>query len=528
MPVHGSTKGLSSDQLSSLVGAIGSPPPPLRMPLDPPQPARIEVGGTDLHLLELSLAEDRLNHFVRQAWHVVEPRTQYKHGWHIDAICDHLQAVTTGDIKRLLINIPPRHMKSLAVCVFWPAWEWIHTPQTRFLFSSYAEQLSKRDSLKTRRLITSPWYVERWGGTFVINTDQNEKMRFENNCGGYRVATSVGGIGTGEGGDRIVVDDPHNVRDGESDLKRKACLTWWDESMSTRINDPATSAKIIIMQRVHEDDLSGHILEQERDYVHLCLPARYEGKNSVRTCLPIDRDDKFEDPRTTVGEPLWASHYPEDALQDLENEMTEYAQAGQLQQRPSPRGGGMFKVENFVIIPAFDRAMIKQSVRYWDKAGTLDGGAYSSGVLMHEMVAGYDWEYIIEDVRRGQWDYGKREKAIRQTAEIDGNQVPVYTEQEPGSSGKESAERTIKNLAGFTADRDPVSGSKETRAEPYSSQVNVGNVALVKSKADDWTRDFIKEHEKFPVGKYKDQVDSASGAFNKLSKPQKRAGTWGR
>jgi predicted phage terminase large subunit-like protein len=493
-------------------------------------PEDMRTAGDEIHLLELSLAEDSLTHFVQQAWHVVEPKTTYKDGWHIDSICEHLQAVTTGDIRRLLINIPPRHMKSLAVCVFWPAWEWIVQPETRFLFSSYAEQLSKRDSLKTRRLITSPWYLDRWGDNYTITSDQNEKMRFENNLGGYRVATSVGGIGTGEGGDRIVVDDPHNVKDGESDLRRKACLIWWDETMSSRINDPATSAKIIIMQRIHENDLSGHILEAERDYVHLCLPARYEGKNRVKTILPIDKKRKFKDPRKKKGDPLWAGHYDDKALTDLESEMTEYAVAGQLQQTPAPRGGGMFKTENFVVIGEFSRAHIKQSVRYWDKAGTLDGGAYSSGVLMHEMEPGYDWDYIIEDVQRGQWDYGKREKAIRQTAEIDGNQVPVYTEQEPGSSGKESAERTIKNLAGFTADRDPVSGSKETRAEPYSSQVNVGNVALVRSKLGtiDWTRPFIKEHEKFPVGKYKDQVDSASGAFNKLSKPQKRAGTWGR
>ena len=178
--------------------------------------------------VEKELAERYLVHFIKQAWPIIEPGTPYKHGWHIDAICDHLEAVTNGDIKRLLINIPPRHMKSILVSVMWPVWEWVQMPHLRYVYSSYAYALSTRDSVKSRRLIQSQWYQRRWGDKFAILGDQNEKVRYENDKHGFRLATSVTGLGTGEGGDRIVVDDPHNVREAESDVQRSGVLMWWD------------------------------------------------------------------------------------------------------------------------------------------------------------------------------------------------------------------------------------------------------------------------------------------------------------
>jgi hypothetical protein len=174
--------------------------------------------------------------FVLQAWPVIEPSTPFVPGWHIDAIIEHLEAISYGHIRNLLINVPPRHMKSLLVSVLWPAWEWIRWPERRFLYSSYAAQLSIRDSVKCRRLIESPWYQERWGDRFALTGDQNTKGRFENSRSGYRLSTSVGGAATGEGGDRIVCDDPHNVQEAESDSVRKGTLDWWDIVMSTRVN----------------------------------------------------------------------------------------------------------------------------------------------------------------------------------------------------------------------------------------------------------------------------------------------------
>jgi len=474
--------------------------------------------------VEKALAEKSLQHFIRQAWPVVEPKEPFVGGWHIDAICEHLEAITNLQIQNLIINVPPRHMKSLSVTVFWPCWEWgpKDMGHIRWLFSSYAERLSKRDSLKCRRLIMSPWYQERWGHRYHIVSDQNEKLRFENSKTGYRIATSVGGVGTGEGGDRIVADDPHNVIDGESEVKRETVLLWWDESMATRLNDENTGAKVVIMQRVHDADLCGHILEQELDYVHLCLPARYEG-NRVKTCIPLDKP--FEDPRAEDGEPLWPGKFGQAELDKRERGMTEYAVAGQHQQRPSPRGGGIFKVEKFEIIEAMPGGKVEpilDSVRYWDKAGTEGGGKRTAGVLMHRLRNG---KQLISDVVKGQWGADKREAHIRQTAMLGGLGVDIWVEQEPGSGGKESAEWTIKNMAGFVVRAERVTGDKETRAEPYSIQVNAGNVQLLKA---DWNRDFIREHEKAPMGEFKDQWDAAAGAFNKLNVSEKLAGVWGR
>lgn len=208
--------------------------------------------------IDREFAGRSLREFARQAWQIIEPSTPFVGGWHIDAIIKHLEAVTAGQIRNLLINVPPRHMKSLLVSVFWVAWEWIRWPERRWLYSSYAASLSIRDSVNCRRLIESPWYQQRWGDSFALTSDQNTKGRFDNNRSGYRLTTSVGGAVTGEGGDRIVCDDPHNVQEAESDSVRKGTLEWFDVVMSTRVNDPKTAAKVVVMQRCHQQDLTVH------------------------------------------------------------------------------------------------------------------------------------------------------------------------------------------------------------------------------------------------------------------------------
>lgn len=270
----------------------------------------------------------------------MEPATPYVHGWHIDAICEHLEAVTRHEIRNLIINIPPRHMKSLAVSVFWPMWVWASAPATRWLFASYAESLAIRDSLKCRRLIQSPWYQEHFGDVFKLAGDQNQKTRFENDKTGYRVAVGVGGSATGEGGDFIVVDDPIKAADADSDAMRDAANAWWSETMSTRGNDPRTVGKVVIMQRLHQNDLTGYLLENMEhggaQYVHLCLPAEYEPR-------PYNGPLTWRDPRGQIGELLWPERFDAESLASLKRELgSERAIAGQLQQRPAPAGGAIF------------------------------------------------------------------------------------------------------------------------------------------------------------------------------------------
>ena len=485
-----------------------------------------------LDMLDQELSFRRLREFVRVFWPYTDP-APYVHNWHIDAICEHLEAVSAGKIKRLIINIPPRFMKSLLTSVFWPAWDWRHNPGRKFLFASYAHNLSIRDAVKSRRIIESPTYM-RWIRrehpntdlipVFKLTGDQNTKIRYENNYHGYRIATSVDGALTGEGGDIIGVDDPHNVVEGESEAMREACLRWWDEAMSTRLNNANTGAFVVIMQRIHANDLTGHILAREhKEWTHLCLPMEYEGKSMV-TNSPLG----YRDPRREEGDLLWPKRFNVATTERLKRALGPYASAGQLQQRPSPRKGGLCETARIQIIPSFDYERmvasngIIDSVRYWDKAGTQGGGCRTSGTLMH-LVRGMPYDYIIEDVVAGQWSYGPREKVILATAEMDGKDVKVITEEEGGSGGKESAERTIRMLAGYRAFKDRVTGSKEKRAENFCSQVGIGNVAVVKAE---WTRNYLAELQQFPNGKFKDMMDSTSGAFNNLTIKKKRVGVF--
>lgn len=269
--------------------------------------------------------------FVESAWPAIEPRTQFVPGWHIDAICEHLQAASRGEIQRLVINIPPRHMKSITVSVMWPAWLWTFAPHIRLLTASYGASLAERDAIRTRDLLRSFWYQQRWPD-LELKPDVNRGNRYENTHTGYRIATSVGGEATGEGGDVLIVDDPHKLEEAMSDSARARVLDWHDGTLATRFNDPKRGIEIVVMQRVHERDLCGHLIE--RGYAHLCLPARYE-----RTHPFIWPDD----PRQNEGELLWPEHIPEPQLQQIEQALGSFRTAGQLQQRPAAAEGELLK-----------------------------------------------------------------------------------------------------------------------------------------------------------------------------------------
>jgi len=296
--------------------------------------------------------EDNLYEFLKGGWRYIDP-AKFQPGWHLEAICEHLEAVTYGQIKRLVINIPPRSSKSSVVSVAWPAWTWAQQlnelyplagPRVQFLTSSYASTLSMRDSVKMRRLIESPWYQEQWGDRFYLTSDQNTKMRFENNYQGYRLSTSVDGTTTGEGGTIIIVDDAHNANETESDTVRKGVLSWWDEVMSTRLNDPNTGAYVVVMQRLHQEDLTGHIITRERnDWTWLMLPMEYE---SDRHCTTYVNGIEFwSDPRTEDGELLCPVRFSRESVEKLKRSLGPYGASGQLQQAPVPRGGGIIHEE---------------------------------------------------------------------------------------------------------------------------------------------------------------------------------------
>lgn len=300
-------------------------------------------------------AEEDLHFFLRKAWRFIDP-APFKDGWVVDALCEHLEAVCDGEIKRLLINIPPRCSKSSICSVAFPAWIWAQQfisptsgPGVPILHASYAHSLALRDSVKRRRLIKSTWYRGLFGDRFFINPDQDQKIRFSNSRGGESLITSVDAGVTGEGGNIIIVDDPNNAREA---LSEAVILTtneeWWDGAMATRLNDARTGAIIVVQQRLGEEDLSGHILNNDKrqQWEHLVLPMEFEEGRRATTSIG------WTDPRTKEGELLWPQRFNRRAVNDIKSRLrSKWRIAGQLQQRPEPKGGGIISDQWWQVWP---------------------------------------------------------------------------------------------------------------------------------------------------------------------------------
>jgi len=478
--------------------------------------------------IDRELASRHLRDFVLQSWAVVEPSTPFVPGWHIDAIIEHLEAVTLGQIRNLLINVPPRHMKSLLVSVLWPAWEWIRSPERRWLYSSYGAQLSIRDSIKCRRLIESPWYQVRWGDRFALTSDQNTKGRFDNNRSGYRLATSVGGAATGEGGDRVVCDDPHNVQEAESDSVRKGTLDWFDVVMSTRVNDPKTAARVVVMQRCHQQDLSGHLLEQG-GWEHLCLPAEYE---SPRRSTSIG----FIDPRQEHGELLWPERFGPAEMGTLKRSLGSYATAGQLQQRPAPAEGGLLKRHWWrywqprgaclppVVVRLADGTQqsiapvdiphrVDEQIQSWDCAfKDLETSDYVVGQLWARLGPAY----LLGDQVRARMDCPATVKAVREFSRLHpGALAKLIEDKANGSAVIQMLQHELPGLLPVTPQ-----GGKVARAAAVSPLIEAGNIYLPHPLHAPWVNDFIEECAAFPNGAHDDQVDAMTQALIRWNMPQ--------
>jgi predicted phage terminase large subunit-like protein len=455
------------------------------------------------------VAKNGLRQMIPLAWPVLEgPSKKFIGNWHIDAISEHLTAVSNGQIKRLAISMPPRHMKSLSVSVSWLAWDWIDHPWRQFLFASYAQSLAFRDSVKTRRLISSPWYQERWGDRFKLTGDQNTKSRFENDKTGHRLSTSVGGATTGEGGDIVIVDDAHNVRAAESEKQRTSTLEWWDEALSSRLNDQKTGAYVLVQQRVHENDLMGHVLKQNaiEPWTTLCLPAEFEPDHPQRW---------FRDPRKELGELLWPERIGRREMDDLKQRLGPYATAAQLQQRPSPRAGGIFK-RGWFPRPFLTFAPVDmQWVRGWDFAASeakmiKADPDYTASVKVGWSPSVAKW--IIGDAEQFREEAHIVERKLLERATMDGTAVQIALPQDPGGAGKGPA-NFLRLLSRFSASATPVTGDKMARALTWAGKAGAGLVLIVEG---DWNKAFLDELTSFPTGAHDDQVDAISSAFDKL------------
>ena len=497
----------------------------------------------------------QLGYFTRQAWQLVEPGRRFVSNWHIDAIGEHLEAVSRREILRLAINIPPRHMKSLSVAVFWPAWEWLqegtgdddgaHTPgpETRFLFASYGEKLATRDSLKCRRLVQSEGTRSSTSDRTLVETigyqgllrllygqdaweltgDQNAKTRFENTRAGYRLSTSVGGTATGEGGDIIVIDDPHKADEAESDTVREGVIEWHDGTMSSRFNDPKTGAEVLIMQRLHEADLTGHVLEQDTgvgEWTHLCLPAEYEPNH------PFVWPD---DPRTEPGELLWPERVGERELDRLKRQMGSYKSAGQLQQRPAPEEGGILKRAWWRWHPNHPGSWphFHEVIQSWDMAfKDTDGSDFVVGQVWGRFFAD---KYLLHQVR-DRIEFTETVHAVEALTDWVEDRLPKFKAHAKLVEDKANGPAVISTLRNTIAGLIPVDpeGDKVARARAIAPDVEAGNVYLPgrgnsdgtgydRTHTPGWVQRLVDEASSFPNSVHDDQVDALSQALLRLA-----------
>ena len=437
-------------------------------------------------------------------------------GWWTDVVARELQQFyvdfKAGKRPKLAMMAPPQHGKSAAVTDF-ISFVAGNLPDSNIIFGSYSDDLGTRTNLEIQRLMKSERYLDIFGkvkigqGGWQCNTSLIE---FPDYRGTFRNTTVMSGI-TGFGLQLGVIDDPVKGRvEANSKAIRERTWNWYTDDFFSRF--AASAGQIMIMTRWHVDDLLGRILEKSPD-----------GWRVLRWPAVALHDDEYR----KKGEALFPEFKPLDFLLERQRLYSKSSWESLYQQTPITIGGGMFPIEKLTTRSYLDKEMISATVRYWDKAGTADGGAYTSGVMMHKMK---DGTYVVAHVARGQWAALEREQRIKFWSQNDKANTPtgvpytVWVEQEPGSGGKESAEATIRMLAGYSVYADKVTGDKVTRADPFAAQVQGGNVTLL---AGPWQFDYLDEMEGWPNSKFMDQGDASAGAFSKVTAEGNYRADWG-
>ena len=464
-----------------------------------------------------SLAEQRLRNYTKLLWPVIEPGRPLIGGWAMDAIDEHLEAVTHGQIRRLLINVPPGFRKSLETCVFWPSWEWgpRQRPDLRYGFIGYRGALTLPNNQKLRRLVESDLYRSLWPHVQIVD-DQNTKIFFETTATGSAFATSIGGTVMGKRWDRWVLDDPNNTKETESETKLDDARQFVTEVLPTRVNDPTTAAGVTIMQRTGERDVAGLLIEQGLIDCHLCIPMEWRTGHPYihypERCTAIG----WADPRSEDGDLAFPERFPRETVDELKRNMSadggDYAVAAQLDMMPIPRGGGMFTEEwdrfcEWSEVPAGG-----VTVRSWDPAGSTGKRSPFTASVLERLVRG---TLYIMDVTNERIDAAALEDYVERICISDDPRVIIDFPQDPGQAGKAQVASLARRLHGRTFFTSPESGAKDVRMMPAASQAKAKNVVLVRGP---WNRPFIMQAKSFPKGMYKDMMDAWSRGYARIVK----------
>lgn len=458
-----------------------------------------------------------LRAFVGLAWPMVEP-VPLIGNWHLDLISDALQAAFDREIRKLIINIPPGCSKSRLVATFYPAWCWAEDPTECFLYASFDQGISDRDARSHRDIVASDWFQLRWPNAKLPRAAVRQVRDFRNSAGGWRFSTSVGGKGTGRHPHQRIIDDPIKPADtvGGADTTRKAldgCIQWYRNTIATRQADPVNTLDILIMQRLHDVDLAGHLSAEwkgQSDFMHVMLPMRFE-KDRAFSFPALD----LRDPRVEDGELLWASRFPEPEVVKLENSLLQYSDA-QLQQNPTSREGGIFKadwlrywspngkIKDTVALPA-----IGNTLQSWDCAFKGEESSDPSCGLVVRRAGG---KFYVLDCEWGRWDFPGLLEAVQRL--IGRWPRVIHKVVEDKANGPAIIASLQVQYPGF----EPVTpeGGKEARAHSAAPLFKAGLVFLPHPSIASWVDAAIKELVRFPRGAHDDFVDALTQALLKL------------
>lgn len=460
--------------------------------------------------------------FTKEFWSVIEPATPFVDNWHIGAMSEHLEAAIKRQIRKLLINVPPRFMKSISASVMLCPWTWgaFGAPHERFLYGTYGSGLSTRDSRQARKIIASQKYQDLYGHVFSIRkgVDKDTETEFENDIAGYRLATSVDGTVTGKGGSIRVLDDPHKADEAQSEPIREHTIEWIRQTFSTRYNDPRTDVEIVVMQRLHERDASGYSLAEAGGYEHLCLPMEWDGVKR-KTFL-----GKF-DPRTKKGELLWPERFPKEEVDGLKRKLGIYGTSGQLQQDPSPGEGGIIKTKYIKLWPAeaklpiFDFILQSYDGAFTEETQNDPTGMLALGVFEHKGIN----KVMLLDAWEERLEYPELRKKAKEEYKS------FYGEEDGGQHGVDcclienkgvgTSLRQDLNRSGLPARLyNPGKASKEMRAHRIAPLVEAGLLYVMESpnnpgKPVTWSDWAFKEWRLFPNAAHDEAVDCLTQAM---------------
>jgi predicted phage terminase large subunit-like protein len=436
--------------------------------------------------------------FVQRCFHELNPQAQFLWNWHIEVLAAKLEACRQGKIRRLIINVPPRHLKSLCASIALPAWWLGHHPTAQIIGVSYGQDLSDKLARDCRTIMMSKWYQELFRTR--LSAQKQAVDEFTTTLHGFRLATSVGGVLTGRGGDVIIIDDPLKPEEALSETQRRFANEWYDHTLVSRLNDKKEDCIILIMQRLHEDDLVGHVLAQESwDVVSFPAIAEQHQEIWIETLFGPRRFMRH------AGDVLHPERESRETIDGIRRTIGEYNFAGQYQQAPAPLGGGLVKEVWFQRYEPGDLPeKFDQVLQSWDTANKptelSDYSVCTTWGIKNRRL------YLLHVLRK-RMDYPNLKRAVREQWQAYGATVILIEDKASGTQLiQELIEEGVHPVTRYKPD-----GDKLMRLHAQTATIENGFVYLPREAH--WLAEYLHEITTFPNGKHDDQVDSTSQAL---------------